>query len=142
MRWCASPARPRSSPPAVAIVAVAVGLLVGGAAWSEPPGPVRVPVVYPKGGCQSGWLEVQVYDAAAERWQPHPEHPRVRVGSCFREPSEILLTDLRVRCIDPSGRRPPSPWVQGTDLRGTDHRVDCKPGTSSPTPAKGGGGRR
>lgn len=107
-------------------VSVLCALWLLACAAPPPAGPARVaepratlvPVLYPKGGCQTGWLQVQVYDASIGRWRPHPEHPRVRTGTCHREPSQDLLTDLRVRCIDPSGRRPASSWVQGTDLRG------------------------
>lgn len=120
------------------VLGVLAGLLAGAGAQAKPPGGTLVPVVYPKGGCQSGWLEVQVYDASSQSWRPHPDHPRIRTGACFREPSDILLTDLRVRCIDPRGRRSPSAWVQGTDLRAVSRPGSCKPGGSGRTsPAAG-----
>lgn len=75
----------------------------------------RVDVVYPKGGCTSGWIEVEVFEPDSG-WQPHPEHPRVRADETHAELSWRLL-DLRVRCVDPSGRRAPSRWVRGVDLK-------------------------
>ena len=70
-------------------------------------------VYYPRGACETGLLEVQVYDHQRRRWTAYPEHPRLQAGSCPSEPTSILANDLRVRCIDPDERRTPSHWVVG-----------------------------
>jgi hypothetical protein len=78
--------------------------------------PRRVHIVLPWGDCATGRFELQVYDREEGRWVAHPEHPEARAGVCLEESSERLLTELRVRCVDPSGRRSPSAWVRGVQL--------------------------
>ena len=100
-------------------------VLVAGCA-SDPPAvdprtaSETVRVWYPRGDCQTGWLELEVWSASADAWQgawlPHPEHPRVRADRCHAEQSPILLNELRLRCIDPDGGRPPSAWLVGARL--------------------------
>lgn len=92
------------------------------AAAAEPeavPGPGEqawVPVVLPPGDCPTGRLELQVFDHERDAWVPHPTHRYAPAGACLRERADRLLTDLRVRCVDPEGRRAPSPWIAGVQL--------------------------
>jgi len=83
------------------------------AAAAYEPG-ARARVSYPRGACTTAWIEVQVFEPDGG-WVPHPEHPRIRAGGIHAEEAHRLL-DLRVRCIDPAGKRPPSEWVRGVDL--------------------------
>ena len=74
----------------------------------------RERVRYPRGDCQTQWIEVQLYEPD-RGWVPHPEHPRIRAGEIHAEEA-IRLLDLRVRCIDFGGERAPSEWVRGVEL--------------------------
>jgi hypothetical protein len=94
-------------------------------------------VYYPRGRCETGLLEVQVYDRQRQRWTAHPEHSRLRTGSCHSEPMSILANDLRVRCIDPEERRAPSHWVVGGRAAVSSDRRRC---SGSGAPASGPGG--
>ena len=78
-----------------------------------------VMVLYPVGDCATGVIEVQVYqrEGSAPGWHAHTEHPRVRAGSIQHEDPSKLLNELRVRCVDPEGVRPPSVWVVGARYR-------------------------
>jgi hypothetical protein len=78
----------------------------------------RAVVFYPRGGCATGELEIEVYDRAARAWRPHPTHPRLRADRCAEEQAGTLLNELRVRCVDPDGERQPSLWVTGAALSG------------------------
>lgn len=85
----------------------------------------RVFVYYTPGACAAGQLEVQLYDRVVGSWRPHPEHARLAPGACVLEAPGQLLNELRVRCLDPSGKRPPSAWVVGAEVaRGA---TPCKP---------------
>lgn len=78
--------------------------------------PAKALVYYPPGACTDGVLEIEVFDRSAGRWTPHPEHPRLAPGACVPESPERLFNELRVRCADAAGRRPPSDWVVGAEL--------------------------
>jgi hypothetical protein len=107
------------------LVALACCAVPGASAVAKPPphagpsGVAAAPVLvyYPAGDC-GGELELEIYDRVAGAWRPHPDHPRVPTGSCQRELPDQLLNELRVRCADPAGRRPPSDWVVGAELPG------------------------
>lgn len=100
-------------------LACALGLAVASPLAAAPPGEspeatTRVRVYYAPGACTGG-LEVQVFDRGASVWRPHPEHPRLAPGACVLEEPDRLLNELRVRCVDPSGRRAASAWVVGAE---------------------------
>ena len=84
-------------------------------------------VHYPAGACQTGELQVQLFDRASGEWRDHPEHARLAAGSCTRERAELLLNELRVRCVDPSGRLAPSEWVVGAGQRAPGLPDPCPP---------------
>jgi len=81
-----------------------------------------VTVFFPRGSCGSGRLEVEMWepgrDGAQGRWVPHPSLRRIDAGTCQRVESQILLNEIRVRCIDPAGVGRPSEWVIGADVTG------------------------
>ncbi len=77
--------------------------------------PGRVRVHYPAGAC-GGELELEVFDRASGAWRAHPEHPRLPPGACAWEWPGGLLNEIRVRCADPAGARPPSEWVVGAEV--------------------------
>jgi hypothetical protein len=82
---------------------------------AQPGADERVLVYFPPGTCR-GELELERFDRASGAWLPHPESPRLRPGACVREPAGQLLNELRVRCVDASGRLAPSAWVVGAEL--------------------------
>jgi hypothetical protein len=73
-------------------------------------------VYLPRGACETETIELELYDRAAASWRPHPEHPRLTTGTCVSLDTSSLLNELRLRCIDPAGRAPPSPWVTGFEV--------------------------
>jgi hypothetical protein len=90
-----------------------------------------VQVRFPDGACATGWLEVQEFLREAQIWAPHPRGDRIRTGVCRWEEPDRLLNELRVRCIDPTGRRPPSAWVVGVDVRSSIGPESCRSGALS-----------
>ncbi len=92
-----------------------------------PDGVVRVEVFYGAGGCETRTIEIQVYDRARRRWTPHPRHPRIPADVCRWEEPGRLLNELRVRCVDPGGVRPPSTWVVGVARRAAAAPRPCDP---------------
>ncbi len=99
-------------------VACAPGLSSTSQGQSPSPAGGRVVVHYPAGACEGGVLELEVFERATGRWLPHPEHPTLAPGACALEDPTVLLNELRVRCADAEGRRPPSEWVVGAELAG------------------------
>ena len=87
----------------------------------------HVLVHYPVGACETGHIEIQVFDRETAVWVAHPEHPRIEAGTCQREVAYVLLNELRIRCVDPSGRRTPSDWVSGVTLRPAESGSPCAP---------------
>ncbi len=75
-----------------------------------------VEVFYSGRGCASRVLEVETWSGSREAWAPHPEHPRVVADSCVEEKPGAALHEIRVRCVDPSGRSEPGPWRVGVGL--------------------------
>ncbi len=93
-----------------------VFLLTGLASAQTPSAEDRVQVFYPKGSCETGWIDLEVYDRDAQVWLPHPDHPRISVDTCQHEDPGILLQELRVRCADPANRARVSPWRVGAEV--------------------------
>lgn len=87
----------------------------------------EVLVRFPIGACATGWLEVEefVRQGGPGGWRPHAGGARMRAGTCRFESPERLLSEIRVRCIDPTGVRPPSAWVRGVALDETGRAADC-----------------
>jgi len=84
-------------------------------------------VHYPAGACQTGRIEIQIWNRATAAWMEHPEHPLVEAGSCQLELAHLLLNELRIRCVDPDGLREPSEWVSGVTLRPRASASPCPP---------------
>lgn len=120
-------------------------LLAGACACAAPAGPPpapapalpapsasgRVAILLPAGDCPTGRLELQAFDRASGAWVPHPVHPRPRAGSCLEVRADRLLSELRVRCVDPQGARRPSAWVQGVRLDAPADPAACAPALES-----------
>lgn len=87
----------------------------------------RVLVHYPAGACETGHIQIEVFVRETATWIAHPEHPLVEAGSCQLEISYRLLNELRIRCVDPDGRREPSEWVTGVTLRPRESASPCAP---------------
>ena len=85
-------------------------------------------VHFPPGACATGWLEIQVLSAPGGPWVPHPGGDRLRAGACRFESPERLLNETRVRCYDPAGERPPSAWVVGVEVDGSEWPTTCAEG--------------
>jgi hypothetical protein len=100
----------RRSRGAAALGALALARLAGAAEAADP-----VRVFYPRGGCGTGRIAVEVFDRASDRWLPHPRHPLVDADTCQIEEASSLL-ELRVRCVDPAGVRKPSGWLEGVSI--------------------------
>jgi hypothetical protein len=98
---------------------VVLACLSFGVAQAEP-----VTVFFPRGDCESGVIEVEIYDRDRRLWVAH-SIPRVEAGGCRTEESGLLLNEFRVRCIDPTGRRMPSPWVVGAEVFRTAPSSTC-----------------
>lgn len=78
--------------------------------------PDRVQVFYPKGECETGVIEIEVYDRSTQKWQPHAEHPQIEADSCQVEDPGVLLQELRVRCADPKHPARSSEWLTGVEV--------------------------
>lgn len=100
------------------ILAIAcLSFLVPLTGWAEsPPVEDRVLVFYPKGDCETGWIDIEVYDRDIQTWRAHAEHARVATGSCQLEDPGILLQEIRVRCADPDNRARVSTWRVGAEV--------------------------
>ena len=86
-------------------------------AMAEPPSSEdRVRVFYPKGDCETGWIDIEVYDREVETWRGHADHPRVATGTCQFEDPGVLLQEIRVRCVDPQNRARVSAWRVGAEV--------------------------
>jgi hypothetical protein len=75
-----------------------------------------VQVYYPRGDCQGQWIELEVWNRQAGRWQPHPVHPRVPPGTCQPEDAGVLFNEIRWRCVEPPGPGPAPSWVVGLEV--------------------------
>ena len=111
----------------VTLSAALAGALIGAVACAtvplaraDDPDDESAPVLvhFPRGDCQTDWIEVELWqrDLEGGGWRPHPQHPRVRAETCHYEQPGGLLNEIRVRCFDPSGSLKPSIWVIGTQL--------------------------
>jgi hypothetical protein len=86
---------------------------------SDSAAPARERVYFPRGGCETGTIELQLYDRASASWQPHPERPRLTTDTCHELDPSSLLNELRLRCIDPAGQAQPSAWITGFEVATT-----------------------
>jgi hypothetical protein len=111
-----------------AFIAAALGLALSSGTAFAAGGDPRVTVFYPKGGCETGRIEIEVFVRATKTWAPHPSHPQIATDTCQPEDPGTLLNELRLRCIDPQGKRAPSDWVLGADLASPAKPGACKPG--------------
>lgn len=93
---------------------VALLCVVAGLARAEDggaPTAIADPVeIYLDGGdCDTGTIEIEVFERERAEWIPHPHHPLVAVPSCQSEDAGGLLNEFRWRCAtgDPAA---PAPW--------------------------------
>jgi hypothetical protein len=75
-----------------------------------------VRVFYPRGDCETGIIELEIYDRSQPAWVPHPIHPRIEADTCQLEVAGILLQEIRYRCVDPEDPERFSDWVDGADV--------------------------
>ena len=76
----------------------------------------RAQVFYPKGECETGVIELEVYERNTQSWRPHAEHPQIKADTCQWEDPGILLQELRVRCADPEQPARASEWLTGVEV--------------------------
>lgn len=82
------------------------------ASWAQDP----VLVFYARADCRGEHLELEVYDRELGIWRKHPAHPLVPVDSCQVEDAGRLFNEIRWRCEEPPGTKPPSVWLVGLDV--------------------------
>lgn len=92
---------------------------------SEPRDPVRV--FYPKGDCATGVIEIELWNRAAQAWEPHPAHPRIMADTCQTEDAGDLLNEIRVRCTDPASPARASDWTLGVQVYEPAGAPGCEP---------------
>lgn len=73
--------------------------------------PVRV--YFDRGSCRRPLQEVEIWDRARSRWEPHPWHARILADSCNLEDAGYLLNEIRYRCVEPKGAHELAPWRVG-----------------------------
>ena len=96
---------------------VLAAMLLAGLAQAAGRGPSDpVQVHYPRGGCETGVLEIEVFSRTLKRWQPHPTHWRILADTCQQEDAGELLNELRVRCVDLGNAGRASPWRIGVQV--------------------------
>jgi hypothetical protein len=96
---------------------VLAAMLLAGLTQAADRGPSDpVQVHYPRGGCETGVLEIEVFSRSLKRWQPHPAHWRILADTCQQEDAGELLNELRVRCIDLANPGRASPWRIGVQV--------------------------
>ena len=76
----------------------------------------RVHVFYPRGECETGVIEIEVYDRTSASWQRHATHWRVPADTCQAERAGVLLQEIRYRCVDPASPSRASAWTVGVDV--------------------------
>ncbi|MBM4384634.1 MAG: hypothetical protein FJ091_14875 [Deltaproteobacteria bacterium] len=101
---------------ALAIGAAAACMAPPASSAAGPPAQARELVYFPRGDCETETIELELYDRASAAWIPHPEHPRLTTGQCVALDASSLLNELRLRCIDPAGKAPPSDWITGFEV--------------------------
>lgn len=111
------------------VVGLALGFGLAQEALSQTPTPEedRVQVFYPKGECETGLIEIEVYNRTTRAWQPHAEHPQIEADTCQREDPGVLLQELRVRCADPEHPARASEWRVGAEVFKPLASSQCKP---------------
>ena len=82
---------------------------------------------FPRGDCQGGVLEVELYDRKRETWAPHPRHPRILGDRCHEEDAGGLLNEIRVRCVDPDHPQRVSRWIVGARVFVRGPAPECIP---------------
>ncbi|MAJ59787.1 MAG: hypothetical protein CL936_06680 [Deltaproteobacteria bacterium] len=91
-----------------------IGLFSALGAGTPPHDPVQV--FYPQGECETGVLEIELWNRTLKAWRPHPDHPRVMANTCQTEDAGDLLNEIRVRCADPANAARGSSWVTGVQV--------------------------
>ncbi len=103
-------------------------LLPGGSACAADGAPDdRVRVYYPVGECDSGIIEIEVFDRASGTWIQHPEHWHIVPGTCQLEDPGRLLQELRYRCADPKFPARNSDWIVGVEVFSPISEDACAP---------------
>ena len=95
-----------------------LALLVVQVALADPGDPAdeRVRVLYPRGACATGVIEIEVFERGTGVWQPHPVHWRIPADTCQEEVAGVLLQEIRYRCVDPEAPSRVSAWILGVDV--------------------------
>jgi len=104
---------------ALALVAAPACVLPSPSPPAEPPAPAhaaRELVYFPRGACETETIELELFDRTTATWLPHPEHPRLTTDTCASLDPSALLNELRLRCLDPTGKATPSEWVTGFEV--------------------------
>ena len=94
-----------------ALVATGVAPATAGAQTED-----HVRVFYPRGECETGVIEIEVFHRASSAWQRHPAHWRIPAATCQEELAGILLQEIRYRCVDPDSPSRASAWTVGVDV--------------------------
>ena len=104
-------------------------------AAGDPFGPTELAhIYYPRHACVSDHIQVEVWDARADVWNPHPQHPLVPVESCQLEDPGILLNAIRWRCAEEELEEDQG-WYVGLDIFDPSIVASCEVGSlESPEP--------
>jgi hypothetical protein len=102
-----------------------LGVVEAGAAGVSPTDPVQV--FYPRGACETGILEIELWNRVASEWGPHPAHWRVLADTCQEEDAGDLLNEIRVRCVDLANPARASKWRVGVEVYHPGEAPSCIP---------------
>lgn len=117
------------------LLSMGASVMVAGPAFSAGPTVLDPFIVYyPGEGCESGILEMEVWNRSKSAWQAHPHHSRILAGSCQREDAGGLLNEVRTRCADSNRNRSDGPtaphssptWKVGFSLGQLREEADCE----------------
>jgi len=84
--------------------------------WAK--GDEKIQVFYPAGDCQTGKIQVELFNRETRSWTAHPDHPFVDAGRCYWEATGSLFNEVRARCVELENGdvRDSSDWVVGADF--------------------------